>query len=155
MKVIGRVDKADFPELSLENIEIKMDTGAYTSSIHSHDMKEHTQDGEPCLVFQILDPSHPMFTGQEYRTRRFKRKVIKNSFGESEERYIVETTIILFGEEYPIKLSLSERGNMKYPILVGRRLLNRRFMVDPSKKNLSYRKKQKDQGKRNVKKHDP
>jgi hypothetical protein len=145
MKVIGRVDKADFPELSLVNIDIKIDTGAYTSSIHSHDIKELIINGEPYIAFQILDPSHPLFDGREFKTRRFKKKVVKNSFGVSEERYFIETTIILFEEEYPIHLSLSERGNMKYPILIGRRLLKKRFMVDPSKKNLSYKKKMKDE----------
>jgi len=141
MEVIGRVDKAEFPELSLVDIDVKIDTGAYTSSIHSHDMKELNINGEPHIAFQILDPLHPMFDGKEYTTKRFKKKVVKNSFGESEERYVVKTTIILFGEEYPIHLSLSERGNMKFPILIGRRLLNKRFVVDPSRKNLSYKKK--------------
>jgi hypothetical protein len=145
MKVIGRVDKADFPELSLVNIDIKIDTGAYTSSIHSHDIREYTVDGESFIAFQILDPSHPLFDGMEFKTKRFRKKVVKNSFGVSEERFFVETTIVLFNEEYPIHLSLSERGNMKYPILIGRRLLKKRFMVDPSKRNLSYKKKMKDQ----------
>jgi hypothetical protein len=141
MKVIGRVDKADFPELTLENIDIKIDTGAYTSAIHSHDIKELTIDGELYIAFQILDPTHPKYRIEEFKTKRFQKKTVKNSFGESEERFVVETTIVLFGEEYPIRLSLSERGDMKYPILIGRRLLNRRFMVDPSQKNISYKKK--------------
>lgn len=143
MEVIGRVDKADFPELSLKNIKIKIDTGAYTSSIHSHDISEVVENGEKYIVFQILDPSCPQFTGEEYKTKRFKKKEIKNSFGISEERYIVETTIMLYGEEYPIQLSLSERSNMKYPILIGRRLLNKRFVVDTSKKNISFKMKKK------------
>lgn len=143
MKVIGRVDKADFPELALKDIDIKIDTGAYTSSIHSHDIKEISIDGEQFIAFQILDPSHPMYDGKEYRTKRFHKKVVKNSFGKSEERFVVETIIILFDEEYPINLSLSERGDMKYPILIGRRLLNKKFIVDPSQKNISFKKKKK------------
>jgi len=141
MKIIGRIDKADFPELSLSNINIKIDTGAYTSSIHSHDIVEYTENGENYITFQILDPSHPKYTNQEYKTKRFKKKHIKNSFGSSEQRFVVETTIVLFGEEFPIQLSLSERSNMKYPILIGRKLLNRRFIVDTSKINISYKQK--------------
>ena len=68
---------------------------------------------------------------------------MKNSFGESEERFVVQTNIVLFGEEYPIHLSLGQRGDMTYPILIGRRLLNKRFIVDPSQKNVSYKKKRK------------
>lgn len=138
MKTIGRADRADFPELSLRNIKIKIDTGAYTSSIHSHDISEFEKDNEAYIRFQILDPSNPKYKDKDYETKHFRKKSIKNSFGISEERYIVETTIILFGEEYPIELSLSERSNMKSPILIGRKLLNNRFIVDTSKKNLSY-----------------
>lgn len=143
MKIIGRSDKADFPELSLSDIKIKIDTGAYTSSIHSHDIKELEIDGEHYILFQILDPTHPQYRDKEYKTKSFKKKVVKNSFGESEERFVVKTTIILFGEEYPIHLSLSERSDMKYPILIGRRLLNKRFIVDSSKTYLSFRHKKK------------
>lgn len=139
MKTIGRADKADLPELSLVDIKIKIDTGAYTSSIHSHDIKEVVENGEKFIIFEILDPSNRQFTGKEYKTKRFRKKTIKNSFGSSENRFIVETTIILFGEEFPIELSLSERSNMKYPILIGRKLLNKRFIVDISKKNISYK----------------
>lgn len=144
MKVIGRVDRADFPELSLVNIDIKVDTGAYTSTIHSHDIKELSIDGESYIAFQILDPSHPKYGGKEYKTKRFQKKIVKNSFGESEERFVVETKIILFEEEYPIRLSLSKREDMKYPILIGRRFLNKRFIVDPSQKNISFRSKRKE-----------
>lgn len=139
MRTIGRVDKADFPELSLTDIKIKIDTGAYTSSIHSHDIKEVSENGEKFIIFQILDPSNPKYKDHDYKTKRFRKKEIKNSFGISEERYIVKTTIIIFGEEFPIELSLSERSNMKFPILIGRRLLNKRFMVDTSKKNISFK----------------
>lgn len=139
MKIVGRADKADFPELSLKNINVKIDTGAYTSSIHSHDIKELTIDGEKYIVFQILDPSHPKYRDEEYKTKHFIKKSIKNSFGNSEQRFIIETTIVLFGEEYPINLSLSERSDMKYPILIGRKFLNGRFTVDTSKKNISYK----------------
>ncbi len=141
MRTIGRVDKADFPELSLADIKIKVDTGAYTSSIHSHDIQEFIENGEKFISFQILDPSHPKYRKEEYKTKRFRKKKIKNSFGSSENRFIVETIIILFGEEYPIALSLSERSNMKYPILIGRKLLNKRFIVDTSKKNTSFKQK--------------
>ena len=141
MKTIGRADKADFPELSLTNIDIKIDTGAYTSSIHSHDIKELVINGEKHIVFQILDPSHPFYRDEEYKTKRYTKKRVKNSFGESEERFVVETLIILFGVEYPISLSLSERKDMKYPILIGRKLLKGKFIVDVSKKKLSYKTK--------------
>ena len=143
MEIIGRKDKADFPELHLLDIDIKVDTGAYTSTIHSHDIKEVVIDGEKYIEFQLLDPTHPNYSDEVFRTKRYFKKKVKNSFGKSELRFFVETLIIIFGEEYPIELSLSERSNMKYPILIGRKLINRRFIVDTTKKNLSYKLKKK------------
>jgi hypothetical protein len=139
MLTIGRSDKADFPELSLKNINVKIDTGAYTSTIHSHDIKEVNIDGTMHLVFKILDPTHPKYRDEEFMTPHYRKKSVKSSFGQSEDRFVVETSIMLFGEAYPIALTLSERGDMKYPILIGRTLLKKRFVVDPSKKNLSYK----------------
>ncbi|MBC8343048.1 MAG: ATP-dependent zinc protease [Bacteroidetes bacterium] len=143
MKTIGRADKADFPELLLTNVNIKIDTGAFTSTIHSHDMKEVIIDGEKYIEFQLLDPTHPQYRDKTFKTKRYKKKSVKNSFGESEQRFVIKTIIVIFGKEYPIELSLSERSNMKYPILIGRKMLKRRFIVDTTKEDLSFKSKQK------------
>ncbi len=140
-KIIGRKDKADFPELGLENIPVKVDTGAYTSSIHCTAIEEKKIEGEWTIIFRLLDEEHPEYNNREFRFTSYQQKRIKNSFGDSERRYIIRTSITLFGESFPVDLSLSERGQMKYPVLLGRKLLNRRFIVDTQKTNLSSRKK--------------
>jgi len=137
---LGRKDKADFPEMSLKGIDIKMDTGAYTSSIHCHNITTTKIDGIETLNFTLLDPTHNKYDGKEYKTVKFCEKRIKNSFGNSEKRFVIDTEIELFGKIYPIKLSLSERGEMKFPILIGRRFLMGKFIVDSSKYDLSYKK---------------
>jgi len=141
MQILGRVDIADFEEFELEDIKLKMDTGAYTSSIHTHDIQEVEIDGEKYIEFMLLDPSHPQYKNRVFRTKNFKQKRVKSSFGSVEERYVIATKITLFGKVYSIQLSLSERGNMKYPILIGRRFLQKKFMVDTSRKNVSYNEK--------------
>lgn len=143
-KIIGRKDKADFPELFLKNINCKVDTGAYTSSIHCHHIQEVELDGTKFIEFQLLGPTHTKFQDEKFRTKRYKKKRIKNSFGKSEWRFVIETSIALFGNEYPVELSLSERSEMKYPILLGRKLLRGRFIVDISQYNLSFKMKQKE-----------
>ena len=139
MKIIGRIDKADFPELNLEDIKIKVDTGAYTSSIHCHHVKEIEENGEKYIEFDLLDPSHPEYEDRIFKVKNYKEKVVKSSNGSTEDRFIVKTTIVIFDEEYPIELSLSERSNMKSPILLGRRFLSKRFMVNTSLKNVSIK----------------
>lgn len=138
-QIIGRIDKADFPELSLSDLCVKIDTGAYTSSIHSHDIKEIEVNGEKFIKFRILDPSHPLYNDIEFQVKRYKRKSVKSSFGQSEQRFVIQTLIEFYGEVYPIELSLSERSDMKYPILLGRQFIQRRFIVDVSLRNRSYK----------------
>ena len=138
MQIIGRVDVADFSELGLQDVKLKVDTGAYTSSIHTEEIREVEINGETYIEFKVLDPSHPQYMDRVFRTKNFKQKTVKSSFGDVERRYVVTTKITLFGKEYSIQLSLSERGNMKYPVLMGRRFLRKKFIVDTSLKDVSY-----------------
>jgi len=141
---IGRKDKANFPELGLADIDIKMDTGAYTSAIHCHTIEVRIIGGKNTLIFSPLDPTHNEYKKRELSTTKFKEKHIKNSGGSSERRYIIETDILLFGKKYPIQLSLSKRGEMRFPVLIGRRFLIGKFVVDSARYNLSYRMKLKE-----------
>ncbi len=140
-KIIGRRDKADFPCLLLSNIDVKIDTGAYTSSIHCEHIEEIQVEGEKAIRFRLLDSTHPEYNNKEFTFPDYRQKLVKNSFGVTEKRYVIETTITLFGEEIRSAFTLSERGEMKYPVLLGRKLLNRRFLVDTMKINLSYKEK--------------
>lgn len=142
--IIGRKDKASFPELGLKMLDIKMDTGAYTSAIHCYKIKlKEKKGGGNILVFTLLDPSHPKYNNQEFTTENYEERRIKNSFGMSEKRFVIKTDILLFGKKYPIELSLSKRGEMKYPILIGRKFLMGKFIVDSAKYDLSYKRRQK------------
>lgn len=136
---IGRVDKADFPELHLEDLDVKVDTGAYTSSIHCYKIEEFEKDGQKCIRFELLDPDHPNYNHKKFVFTDYEERVIKSSFGTQEERFAIKTTIELFGKSFPILLTLSERSDMKYPILLGRKFLTKRFVVDTAKKNLSQK----------------
>jgi len=142
-KTIGRKDKVDFPQLGLKNIPIKMDTGAYTSAIHCRNIEIRAIDGNEVLFFTLLDPSHSQYDNKEYASKNFVERTMKNSFGTSEKRYVIDTSIELFGEKYPIDLSLSDRGEMKFPILIGRRFLMGKFIVDCSRYDLSFKRKKK------------
>jgi hypothetical protein len=130
VKLIGRRELLDFPELELFAIEGKVDTGAYTSAIHCKDISVKTVDEIPVLCFTLLDDSHPEYSEKEYQFRNFDRKKIKNSFGDMEERYVIRTVVKLGKKKIRTVLSLSDRENMRYPVLVGRRLLKSKFIVD-------------------------
>ncbi len=138
---IGRTDKADFPHLHLQDVDVKIDTGAYTSSIHCKNMKiEH--DYLKCV---FLDPEHPAYHEKEFIFDKYDVRVVKSSNGVSQTRYRILTEIKLFGKTYPIFLTLSDREEMKYPVLLGRKFLTKRFVVDINNTNLSYKLKLKNE----------
>ena len=139
--IIGRSDKANFPELNLEDIDIKIDSGAYTSSIHCSDVKEIINNNKNFIKFKLLDYSHPQYNNKDFIIEDYSSKMIKSSNGISEKRFLIKTKIILFNTELPIYLTLSERSDMKFPVLLGRKFLNKKFVIDTTKKNLSYKSK--------------
>ncbi|NND76705.1 MAG: peptidase [Flavobacteriales bacterium] len=138
-KVIGRTDCADFPLLKLKEVSIKIDTGAYTSSIHCDSIEEIKKKNKKVIRFVLLDPYHSQYKKKPIETTEFEVKTVRNSFGQDEERYVISTEIILFNQIFDIDLSLSDRSDMKYPILIGRKLLADRFVVDVTKTNLSLK----------------
>jgi hypothetical protein len=137
MEILGRYDRVDLPQLGLHNIHAKVDTGAYTSSLHCH----RAQVVDNVLEFILLDEEHPEFTGMKFYFKEFEERNIKNSFGEVERRFVIITTLKIFNEEIVTEFSLSNRGSLKFPILIGRKILRNRYLIDITKKNLSYKEK--------------
>jgi hypothetical protein len=136
-KIIGRIDKADFPTLGLFDIDIKIDTGAYTSSIHCY--KYYIEDDVlKCLFY---DKEHPLYNGKKIIFKNFTTTKVKSSNGQVQLRYMVNTNIILFNKKYSINLTLNDRDDMKYPILIGRRFLSKKFNVDINQKDVSFKEK--------------
>jgi hypothetical protein len=98
-------------------------------------------EGTNKLKCLFLDPLHEKYHDKEFIFDSFKLTKVKSSNGQLEERYSVSTKIKLFGQLFPIELTLTERGTMKFPVLLGRKFLWRRFVVDSSLKNLSKKEK--------------
>ena len=138
-KIIGRTDIADFPLLKLYDIDVKIDTGAYTSSIHCKNVKVE----DNYLKCQFLDENHPNYNDREFIFDEYDVKVVKSSNGIAEPRYRIKTKIRMFEKTYDIYLTLSDREEMRFPVLLGRTFLSRRFIVDINKTNLSYNQKTK------------
>ena len=137
MQVLGRSDRVDLPGLGLSNIHAKIDTGAYNCSLHCSSAE--VVSGK--LEFVLLDEEHPEFTGMKFTFKKFKQKEIRNSFGETELRYVIKTTIRIFDRLIRAEFSLSNRGNLTFPVLLGRKILRDRFLIDVTKKDLYFQSK--------------
>lgn len=137
--IIGKDDIADLPLFNLTNVKVKIDSGAYTSTIHCSVVKE-TDLG---LQVVFLDKKEAGFTGESLYFEKYKKKRVRSSTGEMQERYVVKGNIVLFGKTYNAEFTLSKRHLMRYPVLLGRKLLSNRFLIDTTKSNESYKLKNK------------
>lgn len=125
-QVIGRLVRVSFASFGLTNELAKVDTGAYTSSIHCEQV---SIEGEEVLVWmtpQAMKENKPL------RFPLLKTKNVKSSNGAVEHRPIIETVVHILGKEYPIQCSLTNRSKMKHRVLLGRRFLKHNFIVDVS-----------------------
>lgn len=127
IKIIGRREFIDFPLLNLSGLEAKVDTGAYTSSLHCENIYVNVENDKPILYLTLeQDQRIP------HRFEEFNTKKIKNSFGEMEERFVITTNIKIGKKNIRSTISLSNRDTMRYPVLIGRRILKGKFLIDVS-----------------------
>ncbi len=127
IRLIGRREFVNVPSLGVTALEAKIDTGAYTSSIHCERIDLVQENDRPVLYFNLEE------NGTVYRFEDFGQKKIKNSFGEMEERFVIRVVVHIGRKKILSTISLSNRDNMRYPILIGRRLLKAKFLIDVSK----------------------
>jgi hypothetical protein len=133
-KIIGRVDKVDFPKLNLYNVNVKIDTGAYTSTIHCNEYIEENN----CLKCSFNSIGETNIKNNDIIFENYSRTNVKSSNGIMDSRYKIKSEIIFFGKTYKINLTLSTRSDMKFPVLIGRQFLNKKFLVDVDLENQSY-----------------
>jgi hypothetical protein len=130
IRLIGRREMVNFPLLNISGVEAKIDTGAYTSSIHCENIRLDYENSKPILYFTIAKGVDGLTDLETFRYDAFTQKTIKNSFGEMEDRFVIRTLIHIGRKKLWCSISLSNRDAMRYPVLIGRKLIKGKFLVD-------------------------
>jgi hypothetical protein len=133
-KIIGRRELVSILDLELFELDAKIDTGADSNSLHCDDI---FIDDENFVHFTLLDEIHPSYHGKRITLPLYKLKRVKSSNGTIQIRASIKVTISFFGKKYKTIISLTNRSDMKYPMLIGRKFLTNRFLVDVSKEYLT------------------
>ncbi len=139
--IVGSTDRISLPEFELTDIPCKIDTGAYTSSLHCSQVKILEKNDETFLVFKLYDKRFGLQNRKEFRFKEFKERKVRSSNGELDYRYSINTEVCIFNKKIKTEFTLSYREKMKFPILLGKRFLKNRFLVDVSKDELSFNRK--------------
>ena len=120
-RIIGWMEYVDLPDLPLNNIKAKIDTGALTSALHAMEIKRFLRDGHQWVSFLTEDTAGDGLVKIEAPIK--ERRDIKNTSGVPENRIVIRTTIRVGDETWPLDVSLTDRSNMKFQMIVGRAAL--------------------------------
>lgn len=128
LTIIGREASVAFPLLEVKDVKAKTDTGADLSSIWCGEIRK-TKDKLECIFFA---PESPYYTGKKiiFNKSEYKKSQIFNSFGTGEKRYKVKMPVVINGRRIRTTFTLADRSKKKYPVLLGRKLLAKKFLVD-------------------------
>jgi hypothetical protein len=130
--IIGRLESIALPELGINDLQVRVDTGAKTSSLHVDNIKKIIVDGIHKVSFDIHPDSHNVDNVVTCKAKISDIRKVKSSNGTSEQRYVIETPIVLGNEKWPIEITLTDRSDMSYLMLFGREAIGTKFLVDPS-----------------------
>lgn len=133
-KIVGTTELISIIDLELYDLDAKVDTGADSNALHC----DHIYIDENNFVhFTLLDEIHESYNDKRLVMPLYKLKRVKSSNGEMQERASIRVSVEFFGRRYKTVISLTNRSDMKYPMLIGRKFLANKFLVDVSKEYLS------------------
>ena len=135
-QVVGWREWVALPELGVRRIKAKLDTGARSSALHAFNVRPLLRDGQDLVQFDV----HPLQRNDEVIKTCVAEAVdyrwITNSGGGREKRFVVVTALQMGGDSWPIEVTLTDRDQMGFRMLIGRTAMEHRLVVDPT---VSYR----------------
>ena len=119
----------------IRRIPAKVDTGATVSSIWASEIRL-TKDNQ--LQFCLFAKGYELYTGEVITVDEFKVRSVRNSTGQETVRYMVSLPTSIRGKRIRISYTLADRSRNDFPVLIGRRALNGKFLVDVSQLGVPY-----------------
>lgn len=139
LPLIGWREQVALPELGILEVKAKIDTGARSSALHAFDIETFQQDGKTIVRFKV----HPSQRDKDRITiaqaELMDWREVRNSGGQAQVRPVIQTTLELGGNAFPIELTLTNRDVMGFRLLLGRQAVRQRFLVDAGRSFLQSR----------------
>lgn len=133
LDVIGWREWVSLPGLEVERIKCKVDTGARTSALHAFYIEPFQLQGALHVKFGL----HPLQRNTkevvECKTKVIDKRIVTDSGGHREKRYVVKTLVKLGVQEWMAELTLTDRENMLFRMLLGREAIKNKFIVNPAR----------------------
>jgi len=135
MKTIGCFEKVSISSLGVNGVWAKIDTGAFSGALHCSDIRIVRRGDDRRRILKFTPLGRAKLATE---TDTFMATYVRSATGHRVKRYIIDTTIEIGGNEYPIRIGLSDRDKMKRPVLIGRRFLRDNNIVVDVRINQEY-----------------
>ena len=136
---IGWREWTALPDLGVPAVKAKVDTGARTSALHAFRLRVIDRDGEPWVRFEIHPSQRTARDSVEACCPVAAWRRVRSSNGEVENRPVISTTLQLGDQSWVAEVTLTNRDEMGFRMLLGRAAVRRRFLVDPGRSFLAGR----------------
>ncbi len=140
LKPIGWREWITLPELGLEDIKAKIDTGARTSALHAFSLRTFKDGHQDKITFDIHPVQNNIDIVATCTADIIDQRWITDSGGHREERFVIRTPITLGNQTWPIEITLTERDTMLFRMLLGRSAIRKRFVVNPARSFIKKKK---------------
>ncbi len=131
--IIGWREWVSMPELGIRRIKAKIDTGARSSSLHAFDISQFTREDQAMVRFVV----HPVQRREDMslhcEARIHDVRSVRSSSGEAKDRVVIQTPVLWMGEKWTVELTLADRTEMGFRMLIGREAVRGRMLVDPGR----------------------
>tara|TARA_R110001592_G_scaffold10098_1_gene52569 strand:- start:11517 stop:11960 length:444 start_codon:yes stop_codon:yes gene_type:complete len=134
--IVGALEVCNLPELQITDLQVRVDTGAKTSSLHVDNIELETRNDESWVSFDIHPDIHNVTRVVRRASKLKEVRSIKSSNAAIEKRYVIDTKIRMGNRTWAIEVTLTDRSSMSYLMLLGRQAMMNDILVDPSKEFL-------------------
>lgn len=130
--MLGWREWVAMPEFGIKRVKAKVDTGARTSCLHAFFVERFKKRGQTQVRFGVHPLQQRTDVAVVCESKLLDQRVVSDSGGHREQRYVIETDVIIGNTPHRIELTLTDRDTMRFRMLLGRTAMVGQFLVDPS-----------------------